>query len=83
MMFSDQSTGNTIFGFFYFYGIQQRSFGLSTRRQDSGLATGRYLHELNLKEAIRVLQLKLPVVLKYSWVYQKVQSSLASIAILL
>lgn len=32
----------------------------------------------NLKEAIRVLQLKAPVLLRYSLVYQKVQSSTGS-----
>src|ERR1700694_3770588 len=37
----------------------------------------------NLKFPIRVLQLKLPVVARYSWVYQKVQSSTGSIVIAL
>ena len=37
----------------------------------------------NLKEAMRVLQLKEPVVAMYSWVYQKVQSSMGSTLILL
>ena len=37
----------------------------------------------NLKEAIRVLQLKAPVLLRYSLVYQKVQSSTGSIVMAL
>ena len=32
----------------------------------------------NLKFAIRVFQLKVPVVFMYSWVYQNVQSSTGS-----
>jgi hypothetical protein len=44
---------------------------------------GSQLHELNLNEAIRVLQSKLPVVFIYSWLYQKVQSSFGSTLILL
>src|SRR5712692_6764301 len=38
---------------------------------------------VNLKLAMRVFQLKLPVVLLYSWVYQKVKSSAGSIVIAL
>ena len=38
-------------------------------------------HPGNLKLAIRVFQLKLPVPWKYSFVYQKVQSSTGSMAI--
>ena len=37
----------------------------------------------NLKLAMRVFQLKLPVILLYSWVYQKVQSSAGSTVIAL
>src|SRR4029453_4951392 len=40
-------------------------------------------HVENLNEAMRVLQLKVPLVLRYSCVYQKVQSSLGSIVMLL
>lgn len=40
-----------------------------------------YWQLLILKLLTRVLQLKLPVVLMYSWVYQKVQSSVGSIDI--
>ena len=37
----------------------------------------------NLKEPMRVLQLKLPVVFRYSFVYQNVQSSAGSTVIAL
>jgi hypothetical protein len=40
-------------------------------------------HPENLNAASRVLQLKEPLVWMYSWVYQKVQSSLGSIDMLL
>jgi len=42
-----------------------------------------YWQVLNLKDASRVLQEKVPLVLMYSWAYQNVQSSLGSIAMLL
>ena len=42
-----------------------------------------YMHVVNLKELIRVLQLKLPVVLMYSSVKKKVQSSDGSMDIVL
>ena len=42
-----------------------------------------YRQPVNLKDAIRVLQLKVPFACKYSVVYQKVQSSLGSMAMLL
>jgi hypothetical protein len=40
-------------------------------------------HEGNLKEAMRVLQLNVPLAFRYSVVYQKVQSSTGSMAMLL
>ena len=40
-------------------------------------------HVGNLKFAMRVFQLKVPLVLMYSWVYQKVQSSTGSTCIAL
>jgi hypothetical protein len=40
-------------------------------------------HVGNLNEAMRVLQLKVPLFIKYSLVYQKVQSSAGSTLMLL
>ena len=40
--------------------------------------TGPVVQDGNLKEPIRVCQLKEPVVCMYTWVYQKVQSSAGS-----
>jgi len=42
-----------------------------------------HLHPGNLNEAICVLQLKVPLDFKYSFVYQKVQSSTGSTVMLL
>lgn len=42
-----------------------------------------YWHVVNLKDAMRVLQLKVPLFFKYWLVYQKVQSSVGSTLMLL
>lgn len=41
---------------------------------------GAYWQPVNLNEAMRVFQLNAPVLLRYSLVYQNVQSSTGSIA---
>lgn len=50
---------------------------------DGTTPTRTYAQPVNLKLAIRVAQLKLPVAGRYSLVYQKVQSSTGSICIAL
>ncbi len=47
------------------------------------VGVGPELQEGNLKEAMRVLQLNVPLVFRYSFVYQKVQSSTGSMLMLL
>ena len=50
---------------------------------DGEVGTGALPQPGNLNEPMRVLQLKLPVVFRYSFVYQNVQSSTGSIVIAL
>ena len=56
-----------------------RSPGSARRSLDAAAAQG--VQFLNLKLAMRVFQLKLPVVAMYCCVYQKVQSSVGSMLI--
>ena len=59
--------------------IPQRRFFSAERTAAAGTAYG--TQEANLNDAMRVDQFHLPLLFKYSLVYQKVQSSLGSIAI--
>ncbi len=59
------------------------SFPIVTSGDCAADPTATYTQPGNLKDAMRVLQLKVPLLFKYSVVYQKVQSSTGSTVMLL
>ena len=69
--------------FYSFLQLRKGPFELPNGPIKRRLKLSGYWQFGNLKDAMRVLQLKVPLLFRYSVVYQKVQSSTGSTAILL